>query len=35
MRNPLLSDWTGAFGLAPFAEISDADFAPAFETALA
>ena len=35
MRNPLLSDWTGAFGLAPFGEISDADFAPAFETALA
>lgn len=35
MSNPLLSDWTGAFGLAPFAEISDADFAPAFETALA
>ena len=35
MRNPLLSDWTGAFGLAPFAEISDADFGPAFETALA
>ena len=35
MRNPLLSDWTGAFGLAPFAEISDADFAPAFETSLA
>ena len=35
MRNPLLSDWTGGFGLAPFAEISDADFAPAFETALA
>ena len=26
MSNPLLSDWTGAFGLAPFAEISDADF---------
>ena len=35
MSNPLLSDWTGAFGLAPFAEISDSDFAPAFETALA
>ena len=35
MSNPLLSDWTGAFGLAPFSEISDADFAPAFETALA
>ena len=35
MSNPLLSDWTGAFGLAPFADISDADFAPAFETALA
>ncbi len=35
MINPLLSDWTGAFGLALFAEVSDADFAPAFETALA
>ncbi|WP_102226740.1 M3 family metallopeptidase [Acidimangrovimonas sediminis] len=34
MTNPLLSDWTGPFGLAPFAEIADADFAPAFDAAL-
>ena len=27
--------WTGAFALPPFAEITDADFAPAFEAALA
>ncbi|PWE31174.1 peptidase M3 [Maritimibacter sp. 55A14] len=35
MTNPLLQDWTTPFGLPPFAEIDDADFAPAFETALA
>ncbi|WP_425040245.1 M3 family metallopeptidase [Primorskyibacter sp. S187A] len=35
MTNPLLSDWTTPFGLAPFPEISDDDFAPAFEAALA
>ncbi|MCB2110092.1 M3 family metallopeptidase [Albidovulum sp.] len=35
MTNPLLKPWTGAFALPPFAEIADADFAPAFETALA
>ena len=32
--NPLLSDWTTDFGLPPFADISDSDFAPAFEAAL-
>ncbi|MCU9849198.1 M3 family metallopeptidase [Defluviimonas sp. WL0024] len=35
MTNPLLQPWTGAFALPPFAEIRDADFAPAFEAALA
>ncbi|MEZ5752339.1 MAG: M3 family metallopeptidase [Paracoccaceae bacterium] len=35
MTNPLLSDWTGPFGLPPFATIDDAHFAPAFEAALA
>lgn len=35
MTNPLLQDWTGPFALPPFAAISDADFAPAFEAALA
>ena len=34
MTNPLLADWTGPFGLPPFADIEDADFGPAFETAL-
>jgi len=34
MTNPLLSDWTTPFQLAPFDAISDDDFAPAFETAL-
>ena len=33
--NPLLSPWTTPFELPPFAEISDADFAPAFEAAMA
>lgn len=32
--NPLLSPWDGPFGLPPFAQIKDADFAPAFEAAL-
>jgi peptidyl-dipeptidase Dcp len=32
--NALLTEWTGPFGLAPFGEISDADFAPAFDMAL-
>ncbi|MCL4675886.1 MAG: M3 family metallopeptidase [Pararhodobacter sp.] len=35
MSNSLLSDWTGPFGLPPFADISDDDFAPAFDAALA
>ncbi|MES2435688.1 MAG: M3 family metallopeptidase [Pseudomonadota bacterium] len=32
--NVLLGAWDGEFGLPPFAQISDADFAPAFEAAL-
>ncbi|MCT4371102.1 M3 family metallopeptidase [Yangia mangrovi] len=35
MTNPLLADWDTPFGLAPFERISDDDFAPAFEQALA
>ena len=35
MTNPLLETWTTPFGLAPFDRITDADFAPAFDTALA
>jgi peptidyl-dipeptidase Dcp len=35
MTNPLLQDWTTPFGVAPFAAISDDDFAPALEDALA
>ncbi|MCP4822380.1 MAG: M3 family metallopeptidase [Shimia sp.] len=35
MTNPLLSDWTTPFEIAPFDKISDDDFAPAFEVALA
>ena len=34
MTNPLLATWTTPFGIAPFAEISDADFAPALDAAL-
>ena len=34
MSNPLLTDWETPFGLPPFAEISDADFEPAFDAAL-
>ncbi|MDF1618994.1 M3 family metallopeptidase [Pseudothioclava nitratireducens] len=34
MTNPLLADWTGPFALPPFADLSDADFGPAIETAL-
>ena len=34
MTNPLLTDWTGPYKLPPFTEISDADFAPAFDAAL-
>jgi peptidyl-dipeptidase Dcp len=33
--NVMLADWTGPFGLPDFAAIRDADFAPAFEAALA
>ncbi|MBV7394844.1 M3 family metallopeptidase [Mameliella sediminis] len=35
MTNPLLAEWTTPFGIAPFAEISDEDFAPALDAALA
>ena len=34
MTNPLLADWTTPFGLPPFADMSDDDFAPGFETSL-
>jgi peptidyl-dipeptidase Dcp len=34
MTNPLLTDWTGPYQLPPFAQITDDDFAPAFEAAL-
>ena len=34
MTNPLLTDWTGPFGLPPFDTITDADFGPAFDAAL-
>ncbi len=34
MTNPILSDWTTPFEIAPFADISDADFAPALEEAM-
>ncbi len=33
MTNPLLSDWTADFGLPPFGDISETDFAPAFDAA--
>ncbi len=33
--NILLAQWTTPFGMAPFDRISDADFVPAFETAMA
>ena len=32
-QNPFLTDWSGPFALPPFAQISDDDFAPAFEEA--
>ena len=35
MANPLLQDWDTPFELAPFDRISDADFAPALDEALA
>ncbi len=34
MTNPLLQDWTTPFALPPFAQIEDAHFAPALDTAL-
>ncbi|MEL7258705.1 MAG: peptidase M3, partial [Pseudomonadota bacterium] len=34
MTNPLLSEWTTPFEMAPFNKISDEHFEPAFETAL-
>ncbi len=34
MTNPLLADWDTPFGIAPFAKISDEDFAPAMDAAL-
>lgn len=35
MTNPLLAEWNTPFGLPPFDQISDDDFAPAVEAALA
>lgn len=35
MTNPILSDWTTPFEIAPFARISDDDFTPALEQAMA
>lgn len=35
MSNPILSDWNTPFQIAPFDAISDADFAPALDLALA
>ncbi|SFB18427.1 peptidyl-dipeptidase Dcp Metallo peptidase. MEROPS family M03A [Poseidonocella pacifica] len=35
MTNPLLGPWDTPFALAPFDKINDADFAPAFDEALA
>ena len=35
MSNPLLGEWKTAFGLPPCGQIVDADFAPAFDVALA
>ena len=34
MTNPILSDWNTPFGIAPFDQIEDMHFAPAFEVAL-
>ena len=34
-QNPLLADWTGAFGLPPFAAVAPDKFRPAFDAALA
>ncbi|MGS4944998.1 M3 family metallopeptidase [Meridianimarinicoccus sp. RP-17] len=35
MTNPLLENWTTPYGLPPFADLTDADFAPAIDAALA
>ena len=35
MTNPLLAPWTAPFGLPPFADLRDEDFAPAFDQGLA
>ena len=35
MTNPLLAEWNTPFGIAPFDKISDEDFAPALDEALA
>ena len=35
MTNPLLQEWDTPFGVAPFQDISDDDFAPALDAALA
>jgi len=35
MTNPLLSHWDTPFEIAPFGQISDDDFAPAFESSMA
>ena len=35
MTNPLLADWDTPFGLPPFDQITDDDFAPAVDAALA
>ena len=35
MTNPLLAEWDTPFGIAPFDRISDDDFAPALQEALA
>ena len=34
-QNPLLSDWTGPFGLPPFGAVKSEQFSPAFDAALA
>ncbi len=34
MTNPILSDWTTPFEIAPFADIADDDFAPALDQAM-
>ncbi len=34
IQNPLLADWTAAFGLPPFETLTSEDFGPAFDAAL-